>query len=464
MKKQFFYAALAIGMMSSCSSNDLPGNQQPENPEDERVAIELGVSPLNTVVTTRGTGFVGNESDAEAAKWDKQPLNILMLKKVKADATKLEKAVDENDQYIFEGLNFSAPAMTADQQNTSEQNYEGKLTNDKGAVRYYPLTGAYDFFGWHFDDATIEESPANFDVTDYTYKITINGTQDIMVGKAELTETQKGLIDADKGSLESSDAYARAYSSWAARRRVQPIIEFKHLLSRLDFVADLGKDLDETDATINPTKTSDDTDYETAYGTGGYPSKNEDGTINNGVYVKSIKILDPVSTFNVTVASTTTSNLYSISNPTDPTPGTSFTLMQKPAAADGTTPMEALEPVNAGYKDSDPTQKVGSGIMIVPGQNSFTMEVELMQYVPVIDPADQTPIPSVEKRYEWKTAKMQTEVKLTGDKVFEAGKYYTVTITMYGFQKIEVHAELAAWKEGEGITSNPEDENFTTGE
>ena len=102
--------------------------------------------------------------------------------------------------------------------------------------------------------------------------------------------------------------------------------------------------------------------------------------------------------------------------------------------------------------------------MIVPGQNSFTMEVELMQYVPVIDPADQTPIPSVEKRYEWKTAKMQTEVKLTGDKVFEAGKYYTVTITMYGFQKIEVHAELAAWKEGEGITSNPEDENFTTGE
>ena len=63
MKKQFFYAALAIGMMSSCSSNDLPGNQQPENPNiaEDKVAIELGIaSPnLNIEATTKGIGAVG---------------------------------------------------------------------------------------------------------------------------------------------------------------------------------------------------------------------------------------------------------------------------------------------------------------------------------------------------------------------------------------------------------------------
>ena len=61
MKKQFFYAALAIGMMSSCSSNDLPGNQAPENPKDEKVAIELGISSPNAQIeaTTKGIGAVG---------------------------------------------------------------------------------------------------------------------------------------------------------------------------------------------------------------------------------------------------------------------------------------------------------------------------------------------------------------------------------------------------------------------
>ena len=52
MKKQFFYAALAIGMMSSCTSSDLPGNQAPEEqlPEEERVAIELGISSPNAKI------------------------------------------------------------------------------------------------------------------------------------------------------------------------------------------------------------------------------------------------------------------------------------------------------------------------------------------------------------------------------------------------------------------------------
>lgn len=108
MKKQFFYAALAIGMMSSCTSSDLPGNQAPENPKDEKVAIELGVSPLNAVVTTKGAGFAGNAAAGDAAKWDKQKLNILMLKKIKDGDNKLSQAWDEiANKYIFDGLEFT---------------------------------------------------------------------------------------------------------------------------------------------------------------------------------------------------------------------------------------------------------------------------------------------------------------------------------------------------------------------
>ena len=86
MKKQFFYAALAIGMMSSCSSNDLPGNQAPEEqlPEEERVAIELGISSPNAKIeaSTRGIGSVGS-TVVNDNKWNGEELGIWMAENKK---------------------------------------------------------------------------------------------------------------------------------------------------------------------------------------------------------------------------------------------------------------------------------------------------------------------------------------------------------------------------------------------
>ena len=446
MKKQFFYAALAIGMMSSCSSNDLPGNQQPENPEDERVAIELGVSPLNTVVSTRGTGYVGNKEGGTTAEWAGQTLGIFM-----AEKGTLTKAKDIDGTYFFEGLTFTAPTT----------GNSGTVKNNLGAVKYYPLTGAFDFYGWHLDDA---EGADAINADNLTGTITINGTQDLMVGKAAVTEDQKTNFNADiNENFTMDNAIARAYSSWTARRGVQPIIKFKHLLARLDFKACLGQNLGDANDKIAVTKTRENKTYEEAYKLDqGYPQP-ESGEIKNGVYVKSIKVIDPVTTFDVTVAAID-ENTLGISHPQDATEdgSTSFELKQK-----STTPgnvMEKLIPVNAGITKNDDGKDVGDGIMIVPGSNKFKMKVVLMQYVKVIDKNDATDPTDIEDIYEWKENEMTTEVALP-EGTFGAGNYYTVKITMFGFQKIEVHAELAAWQSGgEPITSNPEDENFTTGQ
>lgn len=484
MKKQFFYAALAIGMMSSCSSNDLPGNQAPEDPEDEKVAIELGVSPLNAVVTTKGAGFAGNAIGTEDAKWDKQKLNILMLNKIKTDDTKLYQAWDKTaNEYIFKGLSFTAPAKGDPEQAASDNGFTGKVKNDKGAVRYYPLTGAYDFFGWHFDNATLNTQPTDwnttgeFEGTDYTYNITIDGTQDIMIGKAELTSTDETNITLDASALGLSDeeAKARAYSAWAARRNVQPIISFKHLLSRLDFVACLGQNLYPADAKITVTANANGDNYQTAYpASSGYPEPDESSQIDNGVWVKSISVLDPINTFDVTVAAVTDAN-RKLSNPTPATNdgSTAFVLKQKPASGDGTTSMEPLKPVNAGYQKDDDGKKVGDGIMIYPEGSSFKMKVVLMQYVKVIDKNDATnPDPDgtpgneddIKDVYEWKESEMTTTVTLPSTVTsgsFVAGKYYTVKITIFGLQKIVVNAELSKWEEGGDVPTNPEDENFS---
>ena len=447
MKKQFFYAALAIGMMSSCSSNNLPGNQQPENPEDERVAIELGVSPLNTVVSTRGTGYVGNKANGATAEWAGQALGIFM-----AEKGTLTKAVDIDGTYFFEGLTFTAPVS----------GNSGTVKNNKGAVKYYPLTGAFDFYGWHLDDATGADA---ITADNLTGQITIDGTQDLMVGKAEVTSDQETKFNDDiTGSFTMENAKARAYSSWAARRGVQPIIKFKHLLARLDFKACLGKDLNETPLDkITVTNTRGGQSYEVAYtAENGYPQP-KTNQIANGVYVKSIEVIDPVTTFDVTVAAIDENNLGISNQQAASEDGlTTFKLMQK-----STTPgsvMEKLIPVNAGITKNDDGIDVGDGIMIVPGSNKFKMKVVLMQYVKVIDKDDATNPADINDIYEWKENEMTTEVALP-EGTFGEGKYYTVKITMFGFQKIQVTAELAAWQSGgEPITSNPEDDNFTTGQ
>ena len=482
MKKQFFYAALAIGMMSSCSSNDLPGNQAPEEqlPEEEKVAIELGASPLNAVVTTRGAGFAGNQNDGDAAYWDKQELGILMVNKIKASDVDpgLWKAMD-GTEYIFKGLTFSAPDDATTQVGTT------KITNNEGRVCYYPLQGAFDFYGWHFDDAQ-ESTPIDIDtwtgttdelnpVKSLESELTINGTQDIMVGFAELTNPQKAQFSADiTGGMSENDAYERAYSSWAARRSVQPYITFKHLLARLDFRAILGEDLTVVTTDKITVDANYDTDYETESEGGIYPDKDASNQIDNGVYVKSIEVLAPNDKFTVVVADVDPDNLgIKASTPTQSQPGDpkNFTLQRKPTASEITDgsglgkKMRKLLPVNAGYKKNTESEltntdvPVGDGILIVPGESQFRMRVVLMQYVPVVDQNDATDPSVVTNKYKWKEASMETDVKLASG-TFVAGKYYTVNVKIYGFQKIEVNAVLQQWQEGSDIDSNPEDENF----
>lgn len=473
MKKQFFYAALAIALMSSCSKDNEPVvNPNPDEGND-KVAIELGVQTMGATITTRGTGFAGNQATDGEVTWDQQPLQLLMVKKITEANKTLTKATEEGETgpgYIFKGLEFSAPSKT------KTNDGKGLVTNSTGTVKYYPSTGAYDFFGFHFDDATLTNSVDLDNLPDgstsLSYELTIDGTQDIMIAKAALTTEQQELIDASKGAeLTSEVAYARAYSSWAARKGVQPIMTFNHLLSRLDFVAKIGEDLKVATPQITVTKTSAGTAYTEAYpAADGYPQPEADN-IDNGVYIKSIKVLNPKDKFTVVVADVDDSKLGIA---TDPAPTQSsgnnfFTLMRKPTGEELTaTPadkkMKKLDPINAGYQATAGEASgtaIGDGIMILPGDNSFDMEIELMQYVPVIDPDDATDPTGIDKIYEWKSQKITTNVALTdAANKFEAGKYYTINITVYGFQKIEVTAALAAWQNGGSIDSNPEDDAF----
>lgn len=455
MKKQFIYAALCIALMSSCSKDNDPGNiSEPTTntpdviDEGSPVAIELGVGAPQVSVSTRGTGAAG-VNNGDVALWDEQELKILMTKKNSLVLAK-EDPNNEESKYIFEGLTFKAPASTV------ENPADMKITNTDGAVKYYPLQGAYDFYGFSFDDAILLEGvtypPTTTEDTKYIdYKLTINGTQDIMIAKAELTEAQKNGTISENGKLAPDD-YSKAFSSWAARRGVQPTMNFEHLLSRLDFVAKVGAEVSK-DATI---AINDVAAYQKLWPATKYPQP-EEGNLKNGVYIKSIKVLNPKSDITVRIADLDNSDNEGIQNAETNEDIAAFNLMQKTSES-GDKNLISLTPITPGITE-DTELKIGAGIMIAPGDSSFEMEIELMQYVMENEASDTHPEPT----YTWKEATLQTTVKLDSTdetKKFEAGKFYTITATIFGFQKIEITATLSKWQEGGNISTNPEDDAF----
>lgn len=80
MKKMFFFALAAAGMLTACSNDDTLGGNGEQNVSEQQ--IRLGVA--SSKVQTRGTGTVGGMTDDENV-WAGQTLWVYMLQKGSMD-------------------------------------------------------------------------------------------------------------------------------------------------------------------------------------------------------------------------------------------------------------------------------------------------------------------------------------------------------------------------------------------
>lgn len=465
MKKQFFYAALAIVLMSSCSKDNEPVNTTdptPENPgvidETKPVAIELGISKP-TIAATRGTGSVGGTGVAgDDNNWFGQKLNIFMVEQG-AEMKGAMEGPNDNQTYIFKDLTFTAPITGSSDKIV--------VTGTPENIKYFPLTGKYDFYGYHVDatDAATTWTPetgGNIVVT-----ATIDGTNDVMAAKAELTTAQKNEGEgatSGEGKLVPAD-YAKAFSAWTARRGVQPTLKFKHMLTRLKFNMKAGED-----------KAAKD------YYTGGKEieaHKFEGETTGNdmtdgAVYIKSITLTGQKSGITLTIkpdgneltASDAATDFNLKERVTDPVPTSAGELTTLTPTA-----VEAF---------STPTA-IGESMMVFPEQESFLVTIDVAQYVPIHEVWDETLGSMKPDKYAWKTNTMKdvvvlapktmpnpepgqtgsvdsTDKNAAGNFIFAQGKSYNINITVYGFQRIDITAELEGWISGDDVEVNPGDD------
>ncbi len=398
MKKSLFFAFAVAGMLCSCSSEEsIDGGAanvgDVEN--SELVPIKIGMS---SNVITRGSGTVGGTTD-ETNVWNGQLIKVFMLKKgtIEAAETGLSYYTDKDGgKKLFWDEELYAPTGS---------NRDLALTV-KGDIKYYPTDNTVaDFWAYHVDELNATDKAITEELTatetELSYNITIDGSQDVMVAKAEYD-----------GSNEKVSA-ERAYSAFAARNGVQPELIFKHLLTRLQFTAVPGN--------------SQSTEEE------------KQAIIAKNIKVRSIKVLSK-RTGKLIVAYTGEEAIDQLQlNPTDEE---TEKMVLKQKSEDGTeltvledTPVSNIEGVG-----------IGEALLVAPQNEGYVMEIELVQSVQTTASGDVSE----------ETFTTKTSIPLPTSGAFEAGHSYNVQISVWGLEQIEVTATLTPWTSDEDIPVDPE--------
>lgn len=425
MKKMFFFALAAAGMLTACSNDDTLGGNGDQNVSEQQ--IRLGVA--SSKVQTRGTGTVGGMTEDEN-KWAGQTLWVYMLQKGSMELgyykTPAEAAGAAVGTAVFDNKEFKAP-------NTAENTVSGLATTADGAIAYYPVSGNYDFWGYRVDDAvtgtpdvklmddTDTETTADL-ATKRVVAIEIDGSQDIMEGKATPSTAEVGKL---------GDYADNFYSAYAARKGVQPNITFNHLLTRFTFEVRAG-----SKATA-----------------GQGASGNTEAVRVQGVSVESL------TNGKLTVAykgeTKEAADLLTFTGDASP-----LTLKQRAAGAvDNNDPLVDLVEVPltwpaVGEATVGDVIPVGEALLVAPGQTEYPLTIALAQKV-------KKNVADVDK--EDMALEQKATIKMDGVKKFEPGKSYKVTITVYGLEEIEVTATLVPWADGGSIDID-DDRNPNEGE
>ena len=431
MKKLFLMGAVAsLGLLASCSSDD--DLSTGGNGKDGLQQIKIGMG-VQANVATRGTGTVGAVG-AENNTWAKQTVNVYMLNKGTLDLAKF------GEDPIYENTVLTTPADNA-------SGIASELVGGVPQYKYYPTTKtAFDFWGYRLDDANDATGTADQEGTDSKVAVTsgkyvpytsgdslligfkIDGTQDIMAGKAVPTEEEI----AKCGGVDN------IYSAFAARRDVQPNIKFEHLLSRLNFQVLAGAE-STTDANT--------------------------GVKVTGITVKSkatgklvIAYQGEATTF------ANVSDLLIVDKDADAEKDAALLkelkVMQRDASSTSLTDnLVDLQPVTPKWNNGMAlATQVGEALLAIPA-NEYEITINLQQKVQVkgdkSSPTDPDDFQTKDYTY---TADLKNTVN--PDKGFEPGYSYNVTITVYGLSEIQITTTLIPWKDGGNIEMNPEDETF----
>lgn len=176
---------------------------------------------------TRGSGAV---DDADGRQW--ADVNIYVYAFNRDGSSFASTAVSGNGCLIDASVDNSRWTAGRKAYYDGSDGYLTWADSDKEV--YYPNgREIYDFYAYYIDNLNIPQTAVQRSKDKITLPVTIDGSMDLMTGKAPLKD------DVFKGTLysetEKSLIRKYAFSSYTARRNINPRLEFVHHLTRLRF-------------------------------------------------------------------------------------------------------------------------------------------------------------------------------------------------------------------------------------
>lgn len=196
--------------MASCSSDDdltvkITPAQWSSEVKDSEVKILLSPEDDNTRASV--------ESDADGV-FSANGLGVFCLATDKIDPS----TIDIDWKKGSDGFRYSVWVDNA-KINTTRKNGKTSLSWDDGVSRWYP-SGSWHKYGFYGYYPIVDNENINYTSTSITATIPLNGTQDVIYGKATSDEDY---------------AYSRVYFKKTLNKYKVPKMEFEHKFMRLKF-------------------------------------------------------------------------------------------------------------------------------------------------------------------------------------------------------------------------------------
>ena len=378
--------ALALGMLllGSCTSDDIrPADWLNESSEyiAGNSTYEVRLRGQETATLTRAA-ILGDSTTAVL-----DSMGIFALARTKQETN--QAALDI--QWFHDTRNWSFCIMD----NVAAKMNHGNIEWKKDTMYFYPISQFYnyDFYGYYPYTNNITRND-NSIVAHYT----IDGTQDIIWGRATSTE-----------DFAYSAKYYRTYGTNAKH----PVVDLKHLLTRLTFTIEPG---------------------ESAYGNGDYTDAEK-------MKVKSIQVCDTYTNLDVSVADRVNIDEADWSNPDHADRiklrnSVKDTLMLR--EENGDTMNIYPVPLHEWVANSNGGKglHVAESFMLYPSDRYMIRVVVLDEHnIPHISEIPLT---------------LQSNLAPTNPEKFERGKSYNIKVTVHGPRAVVLKGQLEPWNEVDG--------------
>lgn len=225
MLKKLFYTFLAGCMLLSCTDDSYRGAEV-DGISDEPIPVQVVVGNPDNMFVTRGHGAVDENSEF----WKGSPIYVYAFKK---DLLTSFKSTSRNDNWncLVDGSIDNRGSLAGKVAQIGELD---SYATWAGEQVYYPVsTQPYDFYAYFIDDMSVPDNSIVRTDDRISFPVEIDGSQDLMSAKAAFDE---GYYNLD-GYSEEEKANLMNYSfgAYTAALRIDPVIYFKHHLTRLCF-------------------------------------------------------------------------------------------------------------------------------------------------------------------------------------------------------------------------------------